>query len=130
MRKTDNEMMTTGTLEERIARVVEGNMLTARELDGNTVEEYYLDLRELVADLLTEVKAQQKELDFQSSVNRYNGHILELYKNTKKDKVHIRIGYDHEHIAKQAKKRREGFSILEPIREATAKKVGKIDLNK
>tara|TARA_R110002095_G_C4236002_1_gene238483 strand:+ start:236 stop:628 length:393 start_codon:yes stop_codon:yes gene_type:complete len=130
MRKTDNEVMTTGTLEKRIERVLEGDMLTARNLDGNAVAEYYLDLRELVADLLQEIKNQQKEINFQSRLNSNNSRVLEMYQNDREDKPSIRIGYEHETASRRAKDRRGEFSILEPIREATAKKVGKIDLNK
>tara|TARA_R110000822_G_scaffold280634_1_gene402238 strand:+ start:1197 stop:1613 length:417 start_codon:yes stop_codon:yes gene_type:complete len=125
MKKTDNQVMTQGTLEERIERVLESDMLTARDLDDNAVIEYYLDLRELVSDLLTEVKAQQKELDFQSSINRYNGHILELYKNAKKDRPSVRVGYAHETASKRAKQRRGEFSVT----RQPSKQVGKIDLN-
>ena len=83
MKKTDNEVMTQGTLSERINRVLESDMLVARDLDGNAVAEYYLDLRELVADLLQEIKDQQKELSFQSNINTHNSRMLELYQKNR-----------------------------------------------
>ena len=126
MKKTDNEVMTQGTLSERINRVLESDMLVARDLDGNAVAEYYLDLRELVADLLQEIKDQQKELSFQSNINTHNSRMLELYQKNREDKPLIRIGYEHETASRRAKSRREEFSIT----SHESKQVGKIDLQK